>query len=198
MQLLVCEGRFHIPVLAQACGHCDRDLLRNGNIPGHLQAVWVSAGSPVTLELSAGQLGNSGKFASLGFFFFFLVLVLVLIFQDKVSLCSPGCPGTHFVDQADHKLRNPPASASRVLVLKAWTTMPGSHWALVGTHTAPAGLSGGSSPATCCWGQCIAAQGVGQTGKERQRWLLPPGGRLKCGFSPLPSPSFLDSVPTSC
>ncbi|GAB1288595.1 Lysine-specific demethylase 4C [Apodemus speciosus] len=32
-----------------------------------------------------------------------------------VSLCSPGCPGTHFVDQADLELRNPPASASRVL-----------------------------------------------------------------------------------
>jgi hypothetical protein len=22
-----------------------------------------------------------------------------LVFQDKVSLYSPGCPGTHFVDQ---------------------------------------------------------------------------------------------------
>jgi hypothetical protein len=21
-------------------------------------------------------------------------------FRDRVSLCSPGCPGTHFVDQA--------------------------------------------------------------------------------------------------
>jgi hypothetical protein len=31
---------------------------------------------------------------------------------DRVSLCSPGCPGTHFVDQAGLKLRNPPASAS--------------------------------------------------------------------------------------
>jgi hypothetical protein len=28
------------------------------------------------------------------FFFFFLV------FRDRVSLYSPGCPGTHFVDQA--------------------------------------------------------------------------------------------------
>jgi hypothetical protein len=36
-------------------------------------------------------------------------------FRDRVSLCSPGCPGTHFVDQAGLKLRNPPASASRVL-----------------------------------------------------------------------------------
>jgi hypothetical protein len=27
-------------------------------------------------------------------------------FSDRVSLCSPGCPGTHFVDQAGLKLRN--------------------------------------------------------------------------------------------
>ena len=37
------------------------------------------------------------------FFFSFFV------FQDRVSLCSPSCPGTHKV---------PPASASRVLGLK--------------------------------------------------------------------------------
>jgi hypothetical protein len=39
-------------------------------------------------------------------------------FRDRVSLCSPGCPGTHFVDQAGLELRNPPASASQVLGLK--------------------------------------------------------------------------------
>jgi hypothetical protein len=44
--------------------------------------------------------------------FFFLVLVLVLVFQDRVSLYSPGCPGTHFVDQAGLELRNLPSSAS--------------------------------------------------------------------------------------
>jgi hypothetical protein len=26
--------------------------------------------------------------------------------QDRVSLCSPGCPGTHSVDQAGLELRN--------------------------------------------------------------------------------------------
>ncbi|GAB1302908.1 H/ACA ribonucleoprotein complex subunit DKC1 [Apodemus speciosus] len=36
-----------------------------------------------------------------------------------VSLCSPSCPGTHSVDQAGLELRNPPASASQVLGLKA-------------------------------------------------------------------------------
>jgi hypothetical protein len=43
-------------------------------------------------------------------------------FRDRVSLCIPGCPGTHFVDQAGLKLRNPPASASQVLGLKACAT----------------------------------------------------------------------------
>jgi hypothetical protein len=48
--------------------------------------------------------------------------VVVFIFQDRVSLYSPGCPGTHFVDQAGLELRNLPASASQVLGLKACAT----------------------------------------------------------------------------
>jgi hypothetical protein len=39
-------------------------------------------------------------------------------FQDRVSLCSPGCPGTCSVDQAGQGLRDPLASASQVLELK--------------------------------------------------------------------------------
>jgi hypothetical protein len=49
----------------------------------------------------------------------------LLVFQDRVSLCSPGCPGTHSVDQAGLELRNPPASASQVVGLKACATTPG-------------------------------------------------------------------------
>jgi hypothetical protein len=45
-----------------------------------------------------------------------------LVFRDRVSLCSPGCPGTHSVDQAGPELRNPPASPSQVLGLKACAT----------------------------------------------------------------------------
>jgi hypothetical protein len=41
----------------------------------------------------------------------FFVVVVVLFFRDRVSLYSPGYPGTHFVDQAGLKLRNQPASA---------------------------------------------------------------------------------------
>jgi hypothetical protein len=36
----------------------------------------------------------------------------VLFSRDRVSLYSPGYPGTHFVDPAGFELRNPPASAS--------------------------------------------------------------------------------------
>jgi hypothetical protein len=51
---------------------------------------------------------------------------------DRVSLYSPGCPGTHFVDQAGLELRNLPASASQVLGLKACATTPGNS-CLMGT-----------------------------------------------------------------
>jgi hypothetical protein len=46
-------------------------------------------------------------------------------FRDRVSLCSPVCPGTHSVDQAGLELRNSPASASQALGLKACATTPG-------------------------------------------------------------------------
>jgi hypothetical protein len=55
-----------------------------------------------------------------------LLSFIYLFFLDRVSLCSPGCPGTHSVDQVGLELRNLPASASQVLGLKtcattAWT-----------------------------------------------------------------------------
>jgi hypothetical protein len=53
-------------------------------------------------------------------------LVTFFFLRDRVSLCSPGCPRTHSVDQAGLELRNPPASASQVLGLKACGTMPSS------------------------------------------------------------------------
>jgi hypothetical protein len=56
------------------------------------------------------------------FFVFCLIVCLLLVFRDRVSLYSPGCPGTHSVDQAGLKLRILLASASQVLGLKACTT----------------------------------------------------------------------------
>jgi hypothetical protein len=52
----------------------------------------------------------------------FCLVVCFGFFQDRVSLYSPGCPGTHSVDQAGLELRNPSASASQVLGLKECAT----------------------------------------------------------------------------
>jgi hypothetical protein len=62
-----------------------------------------------------------GRF-SFTFFLFFVFVFVFLVFRDRVSLYSPGCPGTHSVDQAGLEFRNPPASASQVLGLKACAT----------------------------------------------------------------------------
>jgi hypothetical protein len=96
--------------------------LPNTGITGRLHCVssismllrielWSSLHTHLSFEVSLSR-------PLLPFFFFFP--------RDRVSLCSPGCPGTHFVDQAGLQLRNLPASASRVLGLKAFATMPGS------------------------------------------------------------------------
>jgi hypothetical protein len=57
-------------------------------------------------------------------FIYLFIHLFGLVFRGRVSLYSPGCPGTHFVDQAGFELRNLPASASRVLGFKACATMP--------------------------------------------------------------------------
>jgi hypothetical protein len=51
-----------------------------------------------------------------------MMMTIYIGFRDRVSLYSPGCPGTHSVEQAGLKLRNPPASASQVLGLQACAT----------------------------------------------------------------------------
>jgi hypothetical protein len=61
------------------------------------------------------QAGMRPSFAAPTFLFWF-------VFRDRVSLCSPGCPGTHSVAQAGLELSNPPASASQVLGLKVYAT----------------------------------------------------------------------------
>jgi hypothetical protein len=57
--------------------------------------------------------------------YLFYCTYLFCFFGDRVSLCSSGCPRTHFVDQAGLKLRDLPASASRVLGLKVCATTAG-------------------------------------------------------------------------
>jgi hypothetical protein len=64
------------------------------------------------------------KFICVEIRFLLLLLLVFWFFRDRVSLCSPGCPGSHSTDQAGLELRNLPASAS-VLGLKACATTPG-------------------------------------------------------------------------
>lgn len=65
---------------------------------------------PLDYRLSVGLTGSI--FQLLGCFKGFV------LFQDSVSLCSPGYPGTSPVDQASLQLRDPLASALGVLELK--------------------------------------------------------------------------------
>jgi hypothetical protein len=61
--------------------------------------------------------------SSLLFLSFFLTFLGWWVGNVRVSLYSPGCHGAHSIDQAGLELRDPPASASRVLGLKACASM---------------------------------------------------------------------------
>ncbi|KRY62393.1 hypothetical protein T4D_1183 [Trichinella pseudospiralis] len=54
--------------------------------------------------------------------------MVVVLCRVVWGFLGPGCPRTHFVDQAGLKLRNLPASASQVLVLKVCTTTAQLHY----------------------------------------------------------------------
>jgi hypothetical protein len=75
---------------------------------------------------------SNAQSQALNFIFFF--------FQDRVSLYCPGCPGTHFVDQAGLEFRKLPASASRVLKLKVGATMPSSSRLLLASYIGEQGF----------------------------------------------------------
>jgi hypothetical protein len=67
-------------------------------------------------------------FISFCFLVFFLLVYLlfcfcfIFAFPDRVSLCSPGGPGTYFVDQASLKLSKSAYLCLPVQGLKACTT----------------------------------------------------------------------------
>jgi hypothetical protein len=48
----------------------------------------------------------------------FCFVLFCFVFRDRVSLCSPGCLGTYFVDHAGLELRNPPASCLQSAEIK--------------------------------------------------------------------------------
>jgi hypothetical protein len=109
---------------------------------------------------SAQQLVFSG-----GIVVVVVVVVVVVLFcfcwffRDRVSLYSPGRPGIHSVDQAVLELRNPPASASQVLGLKACVTTPGF-----------LGEGGGVELYAACYSIVyLMREGEGEKEEERER-----------------------------
>jgi hypothetical protein len=64
-------------------------------------------------------------------------VILSGLFQDTVSLCSPGCPGTHSVDQAGLELTeiHLPLPPSQVLGLKACTNSQLISNSLIGSNS---------------------------------------------------------------
>jgi hypothetical protein len=101
-------------------GNCHTAELR----PSHAGYFWIPRIRGVFFFFFCFVLFVSGfLFVCLLVWFVSLFLFLFLfLFRDRVSLCSPGCPGTHLVDQAGLEFRNPPASASQVLGLKVCAT----------------------------------------------------------------------------
>lgn len=53
---------------------------------------------------------------------------MVVVFQDRVSLCNPACPGTLSVDQTSFELRGLPTSALLVPGRTPCTTMSRPSW----------------------------------------------------------------------
>ena len=82
--------------------------------PTRLVSFFVAAELVIIRHIFSFQVVDLLALASFFLFCF--------VFRDRVSRYSPGCPGTQFVDQAGLELRNPPASACQVLVLKACAT----------------------------------------------------------------------------
>ena len=71
----------------------------------------IKALSTITInEPASASCQDSGIcFLLFGFLVFWFFFFVFCFFQDRVSLCSPGCPGTHPVAQVGLKLRNLPA-----------------------------------------------------------------------------------------
>uniref|UniRef100_A0A8C6IJ33 Ankyrin repeat and KH domain containing 1 n=1 Tax=Mus spicilegus TaxID=10103 RepID=A0A8C6IJ33_MUSSI len=80
-----------------------------------ISSVTNTSSSVSSTSVTSGQVTTTLMPASIP-----QVQIQIDFLKLKVSLCNPGCPGTHSVDQAS--LRNPAASASQVLGLKVCAT----------------------------------------------------------------------------
>jgi hypothetical protein len=76
------------------------------------------------------------------------------VFQDRVSLCSPGCPGTHSVDQAGLSLPS--------AILKVCATLPGSWLEFLKSQSPPPVESILQEDHTYEWGQSDQSRASGR------------------------------------
>jgi hypothetical protein len=77
------------------------------------QIILTTGLQPFLCDILAQNVDLSflfGLFVCFGFLWF--LVFGVLFSKDRVSLCSPGYPGTHSLDQAGLELREPPTSVS--------------------------------------------------------------------------------------
>ena len=91
------------------------DSIRTSQLPCNLQQkhfvclfrlLWTYISYPTHEIISKMHIQPSPN----PFLIFINTFNCLFVFRDRVSLCSPGCPETHFADQAGLELRNPPAS----------------------------------------------------------------------------------------
>jgi len=85
------------------CAHTDTLQMCTHSHTTHIH-TFNRRGKSVFLSVAiVKELGRGGRISSKGLWFLFCFGY----FWDRVSLCSPGCPGTHSVDQAGQGLRCP-------------------------------------------------------------------------------------------
>jgi hypothetical protein len=84
---------------------------RRCGFPG--EGIALELGFEILIQVPfQGSLCSMFVDGDIRFFFFFS--------RDRVSLCSPGCPGTHSVDQAGLELRNPPPRPAKTYALTSF------------------------------------------------------------------------------
>jgi hypothetical protein len=96
---------FKTKIICNTCFICKQHL--------NISQVTDSVQHILLLVLAAkGHQRCESNAISISALYSFCLFVCLLFFRDSISLHSPGCSGTHFVDQAGLELRNLPASAS--------------------------------------------------------------------------------------
>jgi hypothetical protein len=77
--------------------------------------------TPPSILPYSSALTYLSNFVSYLLLLLLIIIIMIGLFQDSISLCSAGCPGTYSVDQAGLEHRDLPASAFPVVGLRVCT-----------------------------------------------------------------------------